>query len=768
MPFTENLTELEAAEFGMSVDFLIQAGISFYDQGRVADAMSEFKKALIVNPNSIVAKEFLRQIENQLFGKEEDMGVSRALALEESLDRAELKKELLKGLSSEEQEELLMKESIGLEKEFLLEAPTKPEAKPIILERTIILGDEIRATQPSTLLEIEIDSSVLIKGDNIKRVLNTKSEKIKLTKQDPDNLLVTAVGIGKGIFHIWDNSGRWTFNFKGLQKRFIGAIQEEYERMVDPIGLSDPFKIIYSFNWSSFNSGRRIDETQRQSLSFNQSVAIRGETPYGLYDASINIRRLNKEYQLDNLTMGLTNGHVWDLEHINIRLFDYTSGLQGFKMPSADLRGFRINAPMFHNKLNYTAFWGGLPKGDYTHLPPGLGRTKEAYLEGIGLQYRLSNNAKYKLYYAHTYGSELSEPLFTDRAFGGGIFYKIGRLKFESEIANDDNAHISYTSSAALDLRKTKISLGFTEDDRDFASPFGGYPAGGSTSARFGINFYPTNDFSIRNSVTAKRDRAFYNPDDPKRPSYTFDTEASWRLDPHTNIDLGYNRNDTKGSISPALNQTRSIKLKKKLFFIKKLNSYFNYVNSTSKYFTGSTSNYDRNTFSGGVGFNVIGELYYSINKSINFIENRITDEHTKSHVLDTSLNYYSRIFDSPFYGRFRISFRDEEEAESVLSYLSGEDRLEFAAELDYRPNPYLDAYLSLRVANVWAENEGTTKHLDAEVRYGVRIVWDTGLRWNTKGHVEGFVFNDLNGDGVKDNEEEGIEGIVIEATTKK
>ncbi|MBL7130631.1 MAG: hypothetical protein ISS45_04440 [Candidatus Omnitrophica bacterium] len=768
LPFTENLTKLEAAEFGMSAEFLIQSGITFYDQGRFIDAMNEFKKVLIVNPRSAVAKTFLRQIQKELFRKDKEDGeISKFSAIEKALNQAELKQEVLKGLTPEAQEGLQLTKEL-VEERPLLKMVEKPGVSPVKPERTIVLDEQIKATQPNTLLELEMDSTVLIQGDNIKRFLNTTPEKIMITRQDQNTLLITGTGIGKGIFHVWDNSGRWTFNFQGKHKKFFGTFGEEYDKMAQPIGLSEPFKITYSFDWSSFHTGRRIDTTQRQSLSFNQSVTLKGETPYGNYYSYFNTRRLNKKHEIENFGMGLTDGHFWGLEHLNLRLFDFSPGFSAYKFPSADLRGAKLNAPMFNDKINYTAFWGGLPEGNYTHLSPGLGKTRDAYLEGIGLQYRLSNNAKYKFYYAHTYGSELSSPVLTDSAFGLGAFYKIGKLNFDSEIAYDDADHISYTSSARLTLAKTRMFLDFREEDRDFVSPLGGTASGGSTSAKFGISFYPTKDFSISNSFSATRDRNLFNPDDANRPNYTFGSEANWRLDPFTNVNIGYSRDDTKGSVSPSISETKKFGLRKQFFFIKKINSYFNYTNLRNKYFVGSTSNYDQNTFRGGLGFNLLGDLYWSISKSVNFTENRITKEDAKSHVLETSLSYYSRIFDSPFYGRFRISFRDEEEAESALSFLSGEDRLEFAAELDYRPNPYIDAYLSCRVANVWAENAGAAKHLDAEVRYGLRLAWDTGLRWNTKGNVGGFVFYDLNGDSIKDGDEEGVEDVVINATAKK
>lgn len=773
LPTVGDIAVLEAAEFGRSVDFLINMGISLYDQGRFAEAMDHFKKALIINPGSMVAKEFLSQIESALFGVEKETGVSRQLAIEEALNQAEsaagdlkkpriLKQKKLKPLIKKEttaREGLLMK---------MPEVPAEKKTEPLSIQKTIILDEKIRSGEGVVALELEQDSLIVIRGSNIKRFLNNTPDKLEVSRQDQDNLLVRVIGVGKGIFHVWDNLGRWTFYSSGKQKKIISSSKESYDNLEKPIGLSDSFKMSYYIDWNSFSSGRRLDTTERQTLSIDQGLSLRGDTPYGKYDGSFSIERLNKKYEMDNLTMGLTDAHWAGLEHMNLRLFDYSPKIAAYKFPNADLRGVRVDAPMFDKKISYTAFWGGLPEGSYTRLSPGLGRTKEAYLEGIGVNYVADRNNRYKLYYAHSYGPELTQPVLTNSTFGLSSFHKAGNLNFRSEVANDDIGHISYTTGADFTLPHLNIFMNFSDDDRDFASPLGGESAGGSTSANFGFRISPTQYLSISNSVSATRDRTLYNTDDPKRPNYIWDSLTIWKLDPHTDLELNYNRNDTKGSISPGLTETKRLNLRKKIFFLKPISTTFNYTNSTNKYFKGTTSNYDRDSIGVGMGFNLIGDLYYGINKSFNFIKDRITKERAKSHILDTSLNYYSRIAESPFYGRFRVSFRDEEETESALSYLSGQDRLEFVSELDYRPNPYMSSYLGFRVSNIWAEKEGEDKRIDAEVKCGMRLTWDTGLRWNTKGHVSGFVFDDIDGDGIKDMDEIGIESITIIATTKK
>ncbi|MFC1646412.1 hypothetical protein ACFL2Y_04470, partial [Candidatus Omnitrophota bacterium] len=97
LPLTENLTRLEASEFGMAAELLIQTGISFYDQGRFLDAMNEFKKALVVNPRATVAKAFMKRIQKEMLieslGEE---GVSKVAVIEKALDQAELQHKVLK------------------------------------------------------------------------------------------------------------------------------------------------------------------------------------------------------------------------------------------------------------------------------------------------------------------------------------------------------------------------------------------------------------------------------------------------------------------------------------------------------------------------------------------------------------------------------------------------------------------------------------------------------------------------------------------------
>jgi len=752
----------QAAEFGMSVDLLIQSGMNFYSQGRLFDAMQQFKKVLILDPRSQVASSFLKQIQKEVYGDREPEQVSsRSEALQVTLDEIEQERKSLKGVSSFEAP------SIG---ERARQEPQAPAAPPILVspEKTILLS-EIPLEQ--TVLDLSKGSQLLLKGDAVKRFLNSNPEYFSIERYGQDAILITGNKIGRGVFHVWDADGRRTFNLSISQTKLYKATKAEFERRSYESLLSSPFVVTYSWDKGSFHSGRRLDTTERSSLSINQNVFIRGETPYGFYDASFSIDRLNKKYEIFNLSTGLTDAHFWGLEHLNIRLLDYGTGINSFLFPNADLRGVRLDAPMFNSKLRYTAFWGGIPEGTFARLQPGLfDDTVDAYLYGLSLFYDHSANAKYKMYVARSYGSEINRPVLTHAAYGFGTFHKVGKVFIENEIAYDGQKSTAFTSSANWKLGKTDMGLRYTELNNDFVSPLGGNPGGGSSSMTLTAGHSFNEDLYLTNSFTAQRDRNkdFINRENPDRPNYYFDNNLWWQLDAYTSMRFGYARNDTKGSVSTSLSESETIGFNRKIFFLKPISTYFTFINSRNKNFTGSTSNFNRQGIQAGISLSLTDEWSFNISQTNNFIRNRVSDLDSSPTILETGLNYYSRILQSPFYLRGRVFYRDEEETESDVSFLSGEDRLEFQAGLDYRPTSNLSAYLSLRAANLWAEKEAAPKRFEADVRYGVSIAWDTGVRWNTKGNVHGFVFYDLDADGVRDVDEGGVEDVVLNAPGDK
>ena len=78
------------------------------------------------------------------------------------------------------------------------------------------------------------------------------------------------------------------------------------------------------------------------------------------------------------------------------------------------------------------------------------------------------------------------------------------------------------------------------------------------------------------------------------------------------------------------------------------------------------------------------------INDPVEYLERQeeYTNEQTRPQALETGLDYESQLFSLPAYITLRFNYRDEEEAVSTHSFLTGEDSIGFFGEISYRPIP--------------------------------------------------------------------------------
>jgi hypothetical protein len=159
---------------------------------------------------------------------------------------------------------------------------------------------------------------------------------------------------------------------------------------------------------------------------------------------------------------------------------------------------------------------------------------------------------------------------------------------------------------------------------------------------------------------------------------------------------------------------------------------------------------------------NIVSYLYYYANKEFNWLDAKFFGVHSHPNAFETGLDWNSQLFNSPFYGNFRVTYRNEEDTVSPLSFLSGEDYLEAYAEIAYRPQPGFETYCSARFRNIWPDNPNVTRRVDASIYAGLRYTWDTGVHWNPVGAIEGVAFKDYNYDGLRQNDEPAVEGIKI------
>ncbi|MCX5696434.1 MAG: pilus assembly protein N-terminal domain-containing protein [Candidatus Omnitrophica bacterium] len=803
---------------GQMCDYLCAIGMNFFRQGRYEEALGEFKKVLLVEPNYQPALKYIEMTE-QALGQPQpeeepeveaiqqsslrvpkgqslpagqtgnhDLEIASAAARprndsyqatpETNLPPARIVIPKAKAFAQNKTKEMTLKEILDLaeiQKEMIdyekamrkrrLTAPvgfgstSRTAAAKTNVPRIIILSETANALPQQ--IEIEQGKEIVILGKNISRYLITEPTVASAEKRSADELDIIGKTIGYTDVIIWDDNGRWTQQFLGIFPKPETPLYEELARK--EAEQERNFKLRYSVDWLSYETGKSIHEWRRSSYSWTHGLNILGPTPYGDFDATTSIRSENSSSRADMnyLTVGLTNGQYGNFKGFNIRGFDISPPFSDLAFSGATLRGGMFNTPAFDKKLEYTAFWGREGGGRYGGLSPSLTKTLNSFVEGFNAALSPDKVQTYKFTVAHGWGRDRTNYLHPyDYDMSGR--WNFNKWGMGYEIANDTQT-FAHIVDAHYNADKMTNTVQFRDIDKRFMSITNTGWRQGEIGGLVTSSYQPTETLGMRTSLDVYKDRLYPAPENPERLNEDLDWNASYRLDPLTSLGLNYSFRNDLGEISQSRSQSAGLNGSRKIHFIKDISTYANYSNQSFMNFSSHTSDYINDRLNLGLRFSIIGQFYYYYNWELNWLQERSYGTWAHPKAMETGVEWSDQIGKtSPFFGSFRLTYRQEKDTESHLSFLSGEDYLEGYSELSYRPNNEVELYGSSRVRNVWAGNPNVTKRIEGTFNAGMRYLWDTGFRFEAKGDIEGYVFKDLNGDGLRQRDEPPVEGIKI------
>jgi tetratricopeptide (TPR) repeat protein len=747
---------------------LIEVGINYYNDGEYQEALGEFKKALIIDPDNETAKRYIRLIEGSSTEIQRD---HLSLGSASNQEKRNIVTNTL-----DELEQRFFGESVSYaEVQLPASEELKEKVEPVKIAsgsssvavpqskedkrrpyKTIALDETVKLTQPKTNLDLQIGRDLYIQGHNIKRFLIINPEIVEIKKTRSNEVLVVSKKVGTTYFHIWDDEGRWSFIARVSPfKPDRPTLSEIYRRTEE----AESFKIRYSNIYTSFNTGRRIDDLERSSYSFYQSLGIDGQTPYGDFDSRVQFDRLNGTNEVTYYTAGLEDGALGPFKGFDVRAFDYYVDFYNMGLGGASLRGAKFHSEAFNNKINYTVFWGRENQGIFSPLAPGFVESRDSYLEGAHLGFGWPDNTYQTFSYFRGYGSARN-PTYAEEVYDYTSEIKLGNIRLRADAAYDKETY-SYLLNSVYTTKDLSLSAQLRNIEDDFKGVTGRPQASGELGALVACKYNIGPKVEISSRLDVYRDRLFPNPEHERRYNIDFDASFLYTVDPTMNWRFDYSNLHDTGIISPYKNESMAISIYKTLDFIKKLNTFLIARHQTSDNPASTTLDYKNEKVTFGLRFGLTDNLNFFASKEFNWLE-EYTGKLSKPHVFEAGADYNKKILETPFYLTSRVFYRDEENATSIRSFLSGEDSLEAQAELRYQPSEDFSAYVNLRVNNIWAENPDTAKRMEGEIRLGSRWIFDTGFRWNPVGSIAGIVFKDLNSDGIYQTDEPTIKGIKI------
>jgi len=629
--------------------------------------------------------------------------------------------------------------------------------------RTLYLTDELFATQPKTVIELSLGSELIIESEeSIKRYFIINPRPIEVERIDDRRIKIIAKNIGTTFLHLWEPERRWTFNVEVVPR----VTAPKKKKLA--VHKAQPFKIFHNIDWSSYHSGSRLRNLERESLSFKESLGIYGDTPYGNMNGSLRLAKYADEMKVTNYTLGLSEGKFLNLDNFRIQGFDIYKSFSELSYPGELLKGILWEDDIFNKKVNYSVVWGKEREGLYGYVSPGVLQKRDTYIEGLRVTFSPASSTRHSINFARGHGTGRADYL-NDRVYSLQSRYRKDSLSILSEAACDEDSFAGFFNSQ-FSLDRNRFTLNLRNIEKDFTTITGRVANQGEIGALLGADLKLSEEASFSSKLDIYRNRYIATGASVKtRPNFDSSSRLNLRLDPTSSLSSNLYYINASGLSFPRqyFNLRTTYSKRYKLFNEIGLSTFLGTGYQRSRNPLSRSSDYSLNTLFAGSRLRLTKSLSCYLNYNYSWVRETLSDELSRPAVLQTGLNYRKKIAPN-LSGDVSFYYRDEENATGSHSFLAGEDSIEGTLHLGYTPHEGTEIFLDGRIRNVWAENPDTNKLMESEIRLGFRGSWETPLRWDPRGEVCGFVFQDLNADGEKDEDEPALGGIKIVVGTKE
>ncbi len=737
---------------------ILDLGISLYKKGLLDEAQEQFNKVLILNPNDKTALKYSKLINKRL-------GTTKESTTANGLPPSSTKAGLSRDAFIKQQ-----LESMGLNDKEAITPPEKTTAaKPVIpAPKTakipkILMLDKI-TQKPAINLEIEKNEILVVKDTTIRRFLNTQPGIINV-EQHGDVLYVTGKNIGPTYLYVWDAQQRWTLEFRVILAKQAGLNAEANSRFIEEKAkdLQVRYSIIANYDETRYPLPHLTPNSRFHAFQHILESANPLSTPYGDFGFSFSLNSVPGKTEVDYASLSLLDGRIGSFKHVNVQAIDFQPAGTDLAFSKGDLRGVQISSPVIENKLAVRAFWGeelGLRFGGF--VPPDIANEKpQIYYSGLSLGYRPYQNQNYTLS-AYKGGGRDRTPDQNKYSYDASALYIFNKLKLLPEIAYDTE---NYASTLRVDYTQTYLQVltELRDISRNFQAISGKDWRAGQRGALVNIHYRPCENLSFSSQSDVYTDTLFPNPALPGRWNKEVDLGALWRPFSLLEAQGDYNYRNDLGKNFPTITQDAGFGLHFNFPTARRINVYLNYNLVRDRYINTPSLDYNSHKIKGGTRISLFPTVYCFVEKEINNVTPLANPEKpAKPEVLQTGIEWSSQIYGTSLHQTLRFTYRDENNTDSPFSFLVGEDYLEGYGEIAYAPASFFNIGLNARVRDIRTETSPSIRRVETEAAVTVNYLFDTYMHVDPVGTIKGYVFKDLNMDGIKQPEEPGIANVEV------
>ena len=615
-------------------------------------------------------------------------------------------------------------------------------------------------------LQIELNSSMIIEGRNIQRFLLVDEGFVGVKIINADQIKIDAQKIGTTFLHVWDDFGRHTLY---LEVVFPKSVNANSSSVYNGIQHSQPFIFKYSNDWTNYYSGKNIPGLKRGSYEFNQSLGLKGETPYGIMDASGSYIHFNTFSEFDEYTMGLSQIPLEGTSDFNLRGFDALRYLSPLAMPGTQLRGVFADVDLMGDMLGLSVSHGQEAEQEFQGFTAiGQAQYYNAYIDAAKITlFPKSDNDQYSFNFANAYGPQRPSYL-SDHVYSVQGQHKFNDFLTLNAEEGNDSSHDAQLSSLKWQDGGFKTGIHFRNIDKSY-STISELP---SNQGETGATWTTDADFkniSANSFIETYRDRLDSNPDDPSALNYDANGHLRANITQNFWSDLDFNYVDTPGELSPERSLGLNERLSRSLGIWNSLKGTVfggvGYQNSHSS--NSDVSDYQRHDVIAGLQLPLTNQISSFGNYEYDWMDQPASGGHSNPSVINAGIEYSKQITPK-FSVNSQLTYRNELGVKgNNNSFLSGEESVIITTGFAYNPTPDISIFADGDASKIMS-HIGNPGYDDFEFHLGMRITFGGATYWDPLGTVSGVVFKDRIGDGRYVPADEGIPGVKLKVGDKE
>jgi|GEM_PF-5508881 len=642
-------------------------------------------------------------------------------------------------------------------------AADSSESPPLIYTKQEILAN-------NSVLDLELPQTASIVGfTSVTKFLVVSPQVASLSMITNSELSVTSGKVGYTFVHIWDAGQvitiRITVKYRGFKKT-TDAIEK-----IKSGEESKSIKLGYSYNLSQYESRSAYNPYRWTSSNQMHRFFGSGDTPYGFFEGDYRyLFRQDRE------------GMARDTDFVNFKLendyFKAEAGdIDGYfsevTMPSTHYQGVRFGSGQKFDKIKYDVVMGAT--GHYlwaSRLYPYGQMFNRFY--GMRAEMSPTKNISFFGTFMDSDISTAKKESVAAYLSSVGAKYAIAEyLDVQAELAKNNKQRTALITSIKLAISKLTFKSIFRDVTADYLNVTGNTPFRGKKGLYSNLTFKPLRILTFSTVFDVYRNKLNPNLDYLKATNKDFEFNSQL-FSPLTNtrFRLSFFQQDHKAQQFPTVSAGERYEFEqnlKNIFLLKDIYAYLRYTPSRYISYTNGESTYLDKTLMMGCTVKPLAGLSLNVSEKWNLRRWPVRDYATEPRRLNTSASYNSKVGKLPV--TIGVTFNYQKDTHinvDKLSSILGEDKVGLNAEVKYKPFPFIDCFMRGGFEKVKGSANRELDRNETAIIVGASISWDTQVAWQGYGAVRGFVFKDLNRNGIMDKGEPPIEGVRIFADKKK